>query len=176
MSADVRHGPLNLVVAWSPRALPHACYTAGLGTAATSPDTACALSVAQIEKINMPAWRHQAESGTGGKWLLFNNESLEGSTCFRDSLFLLPDIPNPVNFLRAESGLQPPSQASIHRAASPGCPCSPTNEIHLELSIGQGWEEEEGREEKITSASSHCLSCQDLCPGFLLSWVWQRTL
>jgi hypothetical protein len=125
----------------------------------------------------VPAWRYQAESGTGGKWLLFNNESLEGSTCFGDSLFLLPDIPTPVNFLRAESGggvgLQAPSLASIPRAASPGCPCSPTNEIYLELSMGQGWgvgewgwggEEEERRK---GGEDNLCLQPLSVLPGTL---------
>lgn len=104
--------------------------------------------------INMPpsAWGHQAESGTGGKWLLFNKESLEGSTYLGDSLFLLPDIPTPVNLLRVESGLQAPSLASIPRAASPGCPCSPINGTHLELSIGRG-EGGRGREEEKPPAT-----------------------
>lgn len=50
---------------------------------------------------------------------------------------------------------------------------SPINDNHLELSTGGGRKGRGWEEEKAASASSHSMSCQDLCPGFLLSQAWR---
>lgn len=91
-------------------------------------------SMAEIEKAHLPlsAWHHQAELELEERGWILTVSPWRVLHVFETFSFSSADL------LRAESGPQAPSLASIPIAVSPGCPHSPINETHLELSIGGG--------------------------------------